>query len=752
MSFADRALRLLLAAQLLIMSASAMASDATFDDTPRAVLILSSEDSLLPAGVITTDTIVSTLRAQIPANLEIFTEFLDSSRRKGQAVDQQMLPYLASKYRGRKLDLIFALGPQALRLLREGSGAPFPDVPTVFVGVGKNNPLLRKPPANVSGVTLQFDLPGTIRLARMLQPGLKRVAVITGASDFDRQWRDFADAALAPYAGQLAVENLAGLPLQELLAKVGNMPADTAILYLTVLMDGNGRSYVQPSLVRQISEAANVPVYGVYSTFLGEGLVGGYMTSFETQGAMAAELGLSVLSNHAGPLTSAIIDTEPGPTVDWRVLQRWGFGSVQLPANIVVRFRPPSLWETHWLLLLATTATLGVQALMITALLIQARRRRKAELLLQEANDQMDVAATSADLGLWSWTPADGKVWMTSHCRSMLGQAAEASIDFDLFLRQLSGQDTESLRTDMLDAVRRNATIQREFSRFDEAGRLHWVSMTGYCIRHEHRFCVTGTLVDVTERKCAQIEAEQQREQLIHLTRVSTLGEISGALAHELNQPLTAISINAQTGERLARAAEPDLGELRDILSDVLQDIRRASAILGRLRSLVRKERVEYESLMPSQIIEDVLTLVRGDLLEKRIEVAKELEAGLPPVRGDRVQIQQVMINLVRNASDAMVVDAQPGHRLTLKAHRGRGDTVVFSVADTGPGIPAQLQEQVFEPFVTTKSQGMGLGLSISRNILVAHGGKIWCTSNPDGGANFGFSLPIFQEEAAWAS
>jgi signal transduction histidine kinase/ABC-type uncharacterized transport system substrate-binding protein len=723
----------------------------SFDDTPRNILILSSEDSRLPAVRILTDTIESALSARIPTNLSIFTEFLDSSRGIGDAAAQQILPYLAARYQSRKFDLVIALGPQALQLLRDNRQTLFPNAPTMFVAVGKSNPAIENLPADISGVTLQFDLPGTVRLAKALQPGLKRVVVITGASDFDRRWRQIAAADLAEFKDLELVE-LAGLPIDDVISQVAATPSNTAILYISMFKDGNGKPQVPSEVAARIGGTANAPVYGLYPTYLGKGVVGGYVTSFEAQGQAAAEVAASLLKNAGEGQAQTIVDIEPVPIVDWRVLRSWRLDEDKLPANTEIRFRSPSLWETHWLLFSIVAAALLVQAMTILALMMQARRLRRTEEQLQEANDQLDAAATAADLGFWSWWPAENKVWLASHCRRMLGLPTKSEIDFELFLHHMSGKDAALLRTDLLDAIRRNATFQREFARTDEAGREHWLSATGFCIRRGHRFCLTGTLIDVTDRKHAQIEAQEQREQLIHLTRVSTLGEISGALAHELNQPLGAILLNAQTGMRLAEAAHPDLVELKEILADILEDDRRAGSILEKLRLLARKEQAKYEALSSNQVVDDVLTLVHGDLIERRIEVIRELEPGLLSVRGDRVQVQQVMMNLVRNACDAMAADARSMRRLTIKTERGGNETVVFTVSDSGPGIPKELQDRIFEPFVTTKSKGMGLGLSISRSILVAHDGEIWCSSSPDGGATFGFSLPIFPEQNAWAS
>ncbi|HVO01761.1 MAG TPA: ATP-binding protein [Candidatus Cybelea sp.] len=230
------------------------------------------------------------------------------------------------------------------------------------------------------------------------------------------------------------------------------------------------------------------------------------------------------------------------------------------------------------------------------------------------------------------------------------------------------------------------------------------------------------------------------QRQLTHLTRVVTLGELSGALAHELNQPLTAILSNAQAGQRLLARGDANLAEIGAILHDIVEDDRRAAAVLARLRRLMRDEPPAFAKLDLNEIAGEVLALVGRDLSEKDIAVTTELGTGLPPVHGDAVQLQQVLLNLIRNASDAMAGSGERPRRLTV-ATACAGSECRVTVTDTGSGVAEEVQETLFHPFITTKPQGMGLGLAISRSILAAHGGRIWCEADPGGGARFGFAL-----------
>jgi two-component system sensor kinase FixL len=259
--------------------------------------------------------------------------------------------------------------------------------------------------------------------------------------------------------------------------------------------------------------------------------------------------------------------------------------------------------------------------------------------------------------------------------------------------------------------------------------------------------CVLASVIDITERRRIEAEAALQRNELAHLSRVAMLGELSGSLAHELNQPLAAILSNAQAAQRILGSGVADMDEIREILKDIVQDDRRAGEVIKRLRALFRKEELRYRPLEVNDVVLDVLKLLRSDLLNRDVAVRTELAAGLPQVDGDPVQLQQVLLNLVINGCDAM--EGTPGERrLTLRTAAAAGGEVEVSVADRGWGIPPADLQRIFDPFVSTKSEGMGLGLAVCRTIVDAHAGRLWAANNTDRGASFYFTLPAKREDA----
>src|SRR3989441_5573159 len=248
---------------------------------------------------------------------------------------------------------------------------------------------------------------------------------------------------------------------------------------------------------------------------------------------------------------------------------------------------------------------------------------------------------------------------------------------------------------------------------------------------------------DVTERKRAEVNAQRSRQELAHFTRVSTMGALAASLAHELNQPLAAILSNAQAGRRFLDAARPDLGEIRSILSDIAADDKRAGEVIERLRELFHKGATEVLLLDLNVLIRDVVKLLGSDTLIRRVRMHLDIAAEPLIVAGDRIQLQQVVLNLLVNAMDAMADCPTEERVVFVQTELCDGQTARVSVRDAGPGILAGQHELLFEPFYTTKPTGMGMGLSISRSIIEAHGGLIWATNNPVFGATFSFAMPI---------
>ena len=257
---------------------------------------------------------------------------------------------------------------------------------------------------------------------------------------------------------------------------------------------------------------------------------------------------------------------------------------------------------------------------------------------------------------------------------------------------------------------------------------------------------VVASVIDISERRKAEAETQRLRDELTHVSRLAIMGELTAAIIHELSQPLTAILTNARAGLRFI-GANHDVKEVREILEDIIDDDHRAGQVIQHLRSLFKKGEVEHRPLQFNAVINDVVSVVRADARRRNVATTLDLAVGLPLVSGDRVQLQQVLLNLVVNAFDA-VADVNDRPRKVIVRTRTLGEKFVqVDVADTGPGIAPEKLGSIFQPFVTTKPGGMGMGLSVSHSIVNAHEGRLWAENGQDGGAVFHIVLPAMLEE-----
>jgi two-component system, LuxR family, sensor kinase FixL len=364
---------------------------------------------------------------------------------------------------------------------------------------------------------------------------------------------------------------------------------------------------------------------------------------------------------------------------------------------------------------------------------------------LEISEKRLNLAADSANLGMWEWDIAHDEIWITDKGRAMLGFDSSEKLDFDRFRSRLHPDDREAVLKAVDSSLGTGAEYQSEYRVVLPDGQLRWIAGRGHVEFDSDGKPVRmrGASVDITERKLAELEAARHRNEMAHLSRVTTAGELSGSLAHELNRPLGAILSNAQAAQRMLANGGVDVAEFREILNDIVSEDRRAAEVIRRLRLWLQKGEVQQHSLRINEVVRDVLKLIRTDLISQNVSVDTELARNLPTVTGDPVQLQQVLVNLVVNACDAMVDRDTRERRLRiLTGLENGGGAVIVSVTDRGGGIQVKEVEQIFEPFFTTKAKGMGLGLSVCRTIIAAHRGKLWATNNAERGATFHFTLP----------
>ena len=282
--------------------------------------------------------------------------------------------------------------------------------------------------------------------------------------------------------------------------------------------------------------------------------------------------------------------------------------------------------------------------------------------------------------------------------------------------------------------------------------QYHWYIFAALAIMALEAVLITDLLLERARRRRGETDLQRNREQLAHVTRISTMGELAASLAHELNQPLTAILSNAQAAQRFLNAKPAELKEVDEILEDIVMDNNRAGEVIRRMRALVKKEELDFAPINIVSVINDVVQLVHSDGILRNIRVQIECQDGLPRVRGDRVQLQQVVLNLLINAFDAMKEAIATERNVKVRAKTNGAGAVEVSVQDHGTGLTRDELARIFQPFYTTKREGLGMGLPISRSIIEAHGGRLWAENNADRGATFHFTVLAIDGAASLAT
>ncbi len=374
---------------------------------------------------------------------------------------------------------------------------------------------------------------------------------------------------------------------------------------------------------------------------------------------------------------------------------------------------------------------------------------------LRESEARMSLAVDAADLGIWIRDLVRNEIWASQTWRQLFGFAPSEPLEFNLILQRLHPDDREGLEQAHAMAVAggNGGKYQTDYRLRLPDGATRWISSQG---RVEfdgtgQPILIRGTARDVTMRKQAEQEAQLLRQEIAHAGRVSMMGQLASGLAHEINQPLASILRNAEAAELFLQHPSPDLDEIRAILSDIRSDDERAGHVIDRMRGLLKRQALETGRLDVGALVGDVAALVRIDAATRQVKLDVDVPADLPHVRGDRVQIQQVLLNLILNGMDAVHGTGIEDRRVdvTARVDGARGAQLIeIAVGDAGHGIPADTLARIFDPFFTTKPNGMGIGLAVSRSIVEAHRGRLWAENRNGGGAAFRFTLPIAEEDA----
>jgi two-component system sensor kinase FixL len=357
---------------------------------------------------------------------------------------------------------------------------------------------------------------------------------------------------------------------------------------------------------------------------------------------------------------------------------------------------------------------------------------RKQASLLELAHDAIVVRGMDDDrITYWNSGAEETYGWLREEA---LGQVAQ----------ELMHSVYPSKLEDLKEEVVREGRWEGEVTQTRRDGRQIVVASRWALQRDEHGKPVAMMHInsDITQRKRADEALQATQAQLAHMARVTTMGELAASIAHEVNQPLTAVVANGNACLRWLAGEEPNLDEAREAVVRIVSEGKRAAEVIQRIRSLLKKSPPQISQLDVNEVVREVLVLTNHEILKKRVSARVELAPGLPAISGDRVQLQQVILNLVMNAVEASAQAGENSHELVVKSEKSGTDQVTVAVTDTGMGIDPDKLDKLFHPFFTTKPNGMGMGLPISRSIIEAHGGRLWAVRNEGSGSTFKFSVP----------
>jgi PAS domain S-box-containing protein len=714
---------------------------------PRRVLMLHAFNYTFPATTLIADGARKRLLERSPQPLEIDADFLDLARNTDAEYEFRMAMFLRTKYEKRPPDVVITLGSVALPFIVRHRDDFAPNAPVVFTSVSPQNYGALRLPPNITGIISEFDLDKTLALAERLQPEASRLFVIAGSGEVDRRWQSTARKTIEDRKRKFEVTYLFERSYANLVEEVSKIPRDSIVILLTVFADSEGNAFVPAQVAGPLSALSPAPLYAPYDTYIGNGIVGGFVETFESVGVRAADMALQILAGK-DPATIAP-QTNPGQAyrVDYRAMARWRLQESKLPPDTTVLFKEPTIWSEHRGAVVAAIAIVGLQSLVVAALLVQRRRRLRAENLLKESEERMTFAAAAANIGLWQFDRDRNELWATEHCRAMFGIARDAPLTRDAFLSAVHPDDLQTAT----HALRR--TLEAEQPAIGDVrivlpGKdVRWVRMRARSRsegdgRSNH---FGGIFIDITEQKSAEAEVALQRLEVEHLMRVSVLGELSGSIAHEINQPLTAILSNAQAALHLLARESPDVAEIRDALEEIVHEDIRAGEVIHRLRSLLKKGERKVEYVNINDLVRSTVSLLNSELIGRDISLRLDLDHAPLLTRGDSVQLQQVLLNLVMNAMDAMASTPIAQRSIQISTGGPQAGMVDVLVKDRGHGIRPKENGRLFEPFYTTKNHGLGLGLTLCSTIIQAHQGRLTLANDEHGGAIAKFSLPVQQ-------
>ncbi|HKB01496.1 MAG TPA: PAS domain S-box protein, partial [Gemmataceae bacterium] len=507
---------------LLVVAAAlgtARGAAASPDATKLVVVIYPGESDTAPGIIQVNQGLRSTLAAPATGYIEVRNEYVDTNRLHDAGFMDAQVALLKQKYSGRKVDLVIAGLSSGLDFALRYRDELFPGVPVVFVAVDEREVLARRLPPDVIGTPIRMDLAGTLDLALRLHPDTRQVYVVAGSSTFDDQWVEEARRTFSPYDNLVQFVYLTGLPMDELLGRVGGLPEHSIVYYLHMHRDGSGRPTFSAEILEQLAARANAPIYGHVNTYVGRGVVGGRVFSFQTEGTNAARLALRVLAGEEPRAMTVPGASENVSTFDWRQLQKWGIDERDLPPGSLVQFKEANFWDTYRRHVIGIATICAIQTFLIVGLLIQRARRRRAEAARHESETRFERMADAAPVLIWASGADKGGTYFNRPWLEFTGRTLQ---------QELGDGWTEGVHPDDRARWLRECTAHFDARRPFEMvfrlrrhdGEYRWVLDRGLPrITPDGEFAgYIGACTDVTARRQAEEELLESQQELQRLT------------------------------------------------------------------------------------------------------------------------------------------------------------------------------------------------------------------------------------------
>jgi PAS domain S-box-containing protein len=842
---------------------------------PKRVLIVHSFGSAAPPFTTHSIAFETELTERLGERVDLDEVSLDHARYAGADMEEKLVEYLRSRQARSQPDLVVPIGSPAGIFVERYRERLFPGTTVLYTGMDRRRLGADALDKNAAFVGESFDGPGFIEDILQLAPDTTNIVCVIGASQVERYWTAAFQSEFARFTNRVSFTWMNDFSFEQTLDRVKKLPPHSFIFLILMMRDAAGVTHNADEALRRMRAVANAPVNGIFEEQLGLGIVGGRLYRAQFEGEESARIAIRILHGESASGFEPEIVGPKGSQYDWRELRRWNIGEDRLSPGSVVKYRVPTVWERYRLLIVSGLSVLVVQGVLIVGLVMNLKRRRRAERSQRESEERMKLAAKAAHLAVWDWDFASDEVWVDGRNRARIGLGGDNGLGYSGFLQSVHPEDRDGVKQAMARAVSGDGLYEHAHRRILSDGEIRWIAARGEvefdserkpvrirgvkmditerklaeeqareserqflliansapvfiwtsgpdklctfvnrpwlefrgrtleqelgngwangvhpedlddCLkiymeafdarqpftmeyrlrRHDgqYRWIVDhgvprydiqknflgyiGSCVDVTNRKEAEAAAQRSQDELAHLSRVSTLGELAGSLAHELKQPLGAILSNAEAMEGFVGRNGNDGEEAREALKSIVEQAKRAGEIITGMRGMLKKDHREQMTRQDlNRIVKEVLAMVRSDLVFRQVRLVLRLDPELPAVSGHEVQLRQVLLNLVTNACDAMSEIPKERRQLMIETESVAPNEIEVSVTDTGPGFTGEMLQHAFEPFHTTKANGLGLGLAICRSIVNTHGGRFMVANNSGSGAVLRFTLPAETE------